>query len=205
MFDKHGAPRRKEDYRRQFQRSRPKTFIPPTDVPQEKWIEPVNHKGGKKPKWRVLEKETTSLEKKRGYTIPPNYKGKNSMTRTQWRRYQQNKKVGKVVTNPQLKPSETVGKEKQKVVGPGKIVANQTVAMTIYSTGKKEVIATQNVECLLEVEKQPRSVGQSKEEEPKYSPQPEEGESEYSPQSDEEFDEDMYDENNNDIYGTNLL
>lgn len=60
-----------------------KTFIPPTDVPQEKWIESVSHKGGKKPKWRVLEKEITSPEKKKGYMVSPNYKGKNPMTKTQ--------------------------------------------------------------------------------------------------------------------------
>lgn len=44
-------------------------------------------------------------------------------------------------------------------------------------------------------------MGEPKEEEPEYSPQPEEGEPEYSPQSDEEFDEDMYGETNDDIYG----
>lgn len=88
-----------------------------------------------------------------------------------------------------------------KVKGPGKMVANQTVAMTVDSMGKKVVIATQNVECSSDIETQPQSEGKSKEEEPKYSPQPEEGEPEYSPQSDEELDEDMYDENNDDIYG----
>lgn len=102
----------------------PKTFIPPIDVTKEKWIESVNQKGGIKPKWRVLEKETTSLEKKKGYIISPNYKGKNLMTRTHWRRYQQNKKAGKVITTPQLKPSEIAGQEKHlpKVVGSGKMV-----------------------------------------------------------------------------------
>ena len=60
VFDKRGTPRQNKEYRRQFQRPRPKTFIPPTDVPHEKWIESVSQKGGKKPKWRVLEKETAS-------------------------------------------------------------------------------------------------------------------------------------------------
>lgn len=63
--------------------------------------------------------------------------------------------------------------------------------MTIDSTGKKAMIATQNVECSSEIKRQPRSEGKSEEEESEYSPQPEEGEPEYSPQSDEEFDEDM--------------
>lgn len=82
MFDKRGAPQRNEEYKRQFQRPRPKTFIPPTDVPQEKWIESVSQKGGKKSKGRVLDKETASPEKKRGYVVSPNYKWKNPMTRT---------------------------------------------------------------------------------------------------------------------------
>lgn len=43
------------------------------------------------------------------------------------------------------------------------------------------------------------------EEEPEYSPQPEEGEPGYSPQSDEEFDEDMYDKYNDDIYGDDFI
>lgn len=47
--------------------------------------------------------------------------------------------------------------------------------------------------------------GESKEEEPEYSPQTEEGEPEYSPQSDEEFDEDIYDENNDEIYGDDFI
>lgn len=77
--------------------------------------------------------------------------------------------------------------------------------MIVDSTGKKAVIATQNVECSSEIEGRPRSKEKSKEEEPKYSPQPEEEEPEYSPLSDEEFDKDMYDENNDDIYGDDFV
>lgn len=57
MFNKCGAPRRNEEYRRQFQHPRPKTFLPPSDIPQEKWVESVNQKGCKRPKWRVLDLE----------------------------------------------------------------------------------------------------------------------------------------------------
>lgn len=92
-----------------------------------------------------------------------------------------------------------------KVKGPGKMVANQTVAMIVDSTEKKTVIATQNVECSSDLERQPQSEGKSKEEEPEYSPQPEEEEPEYSPQSDEEFDEVMYEENNDDIYDDDFV
>lgn len=56
--------------------------------------------GGKRSKWRVLdlEKETAFSEKKvetMGYVVSSNYKGKNPMTRTQWRCYQRNKNLGK--------------------------------------------------------------------------------------------------------------
>ena len=60
LFDKQGVPRRNEEYRKQFQQARPKTFVPPSDSPQEKWVEPVCQKGGKRPKWRVLDLEKES-------------------------------------------------------------------------------------------------------------------------------------------------
>lgn len=93
VFDKRGAPRQNEEYRRQFQHPRPKTFLPSSDIPQEKLMESMNQKGDKRPKWRVLdlEKETTFSIKKvktRGYVFSPNYKGKTPMTKTQWRDYQ---------------------------------------------------------------------------------------------------------------------
>lgn len=117
--------------------------------------------------------------------VSPNYKGNNPMTRTQWRRYQWNKIAKRDVAAPHLKPMETYRQKKQipKVLGPGqgKMVANQKMAMTVDSIGKKAVVASQSVECLTEVEKQPQSGGESKEEKPEYSPQPEEGEPEYSP------------------------
>ncbi|XP_050878857.1 uncharacterized protein LOC127082674 [Lathyrus oleraceus] len=77
--------------------------------------------------------------------------------------------------------------------------------MTVDSTGKKAVVASQSVKCSYEVKEQPGVVGESKEEEPDYSPQQEEGEPGYYPQSEEEFDEDMYDETNDDIYGDDFV
>lgn len=47
IFDKRGATRRNEEYKRQFQQPRPRTFLLPTDVPQEKWMESVNQKGAR--------------------------------------------------------------------------------------------------------------------------------------------------------------
>lgn len=118
VFDKSGAPRRNEEYKRQFQQPRLKTFRPLSDIPQEKWVEPVNHKGSKRPKWKVLdlEKEAKTLKKRfkpKGYVVSPNYKGKNPMTITQWRHYQRNKKAGKEASTSQLKPVETFGQKRQ--------------------------------------------------------------------------------------------
>lgn len=120
-----------------------------------------------------------------------------------------NKKVGRDVTISHLKPVETSRQKKHipKVLGlgQGKMVAKQKMAMIIDSTGKKAMVASQTVKCSLEVEKQPRDEGESKKEEPDYSPQLEQGEPKYSPHSDEEFDEYMYDETNDDIYGDDFV
>lgn len=90
-------------------------------------------------------------------------------------------------------------------VGQGKMVANQTMAMIVDSTWKKKVVTSQSMNCSSEVEKESGDVGILKEEEYEYSSQSEEGEPEYSPQSDEEFNEDMYDETNDDIYGDDFV
>lgn len=42
VFHKRGEPRRNEEYIRKFQYPRPKTFLPLLDIPQEKWVKPVN-------------------------------------------------------------------------------------------------------------------------------------------------------------------
>lgn len=65
LFDRNGEPRRNEDYRRQFQRSRPKTFIPPTDVPQEKVDKVHQSERGQKAKMEIVgERDNISKEEK---------------------------------------------------------------------------------------------------------------------------------------------
>lgn len=71
----------------------------------------MSQKGSKWPKWRVMElgKEAKSADKRpesKGYVDSPNYKGKNPMTRTQWRRYQRNKKAEKEASSSGTKPVE---------------------------------------------------------------------------------------------------
>lgn len=60
--------------------------------------EASKQKQRKKAKVEVLDQETEVkvLKKEgisKGYMVSPNYKGKNSMTKTQWRHYQRNKKA----------------------------------------------------------------------------------------------------------------
>lgn len=135
-----------------------------------------------------LEKETAYPEKKvetKGYVVSPNYKGKNPMTRTQWRRYQQNKKAGKNVMTPHLKLVET-SRQKRQIpkavgVGQGKMVVSRTMAMTVDPTGKKAIVTFQSMKCLSEVKKDLGDMGKTKEKESEYSIQLEEGKHEYSP------------------------
>lgn len=172
----------------------------------------MNQKGGKRPKWRVLdlEKETKMPEKKveiRGYVVSPNYKRKSPMTRTQWRRYQRNKKDEKEAPTSQLKPVETSGQERQLPKGvwtkKGKIVSNQTITMIIDLVGRKRIVSSQSMKCSSQVEneKEPENTLQPNVEEPEYSPQSNEEGLEYSPQSDE----DMYEDTNDDTYGEDFI
>ena len=67
----------------------------------------MSQKGGKRPKWKVIVHEVEVREKKaksEGYQVSPNYKGKKSMTRTQWRCYQRNKKATREASISQVKP-----------------------------------------------------------------------------------------------------
>lgn len=98
----------------------------------------MNQRGRKRTNWRVLdlEKEAKTSEKRvdpRGYVVSPYYKWKNPMTRTQWRRYQRNKKVGKEALTLQLKSVETSRQKRQHPKGvwieKGKIVANQIMSI----------------------------------------------------------------------------
>lgn len=64
VFDKHGEPRRNEEYRRKFQHPRPKTFIPPTHSTRK--VDRVRHpKRGQKTKVEsVGERDSISKEEK---------------------------------------------------------------------------------------------------------------------------------------------
>lgn len=72
--------------------------------------------------------------------------------------YQRNKKVGKEAPTSQLRHVETSAQKRKfpKVVWveKGKIVANQTIAMTVDPTGKKGVVSSQSMKCPSQVEKE---------------------------------------------------
>lgn len=77
MFDSTGKPRRNEEHQKLAQSTRPRTFVPPSDTPPEKWVEEVSQKGSKRPKCRVMEpgKEAESAVKRaesKGYMVSPN-------------------------------------------------------------------------------------------------------------------------------------
>lgn len=87
VFDSKGNPRRNTEHQKATPSARPRTFVPPSDTPPEKWVEEVSRKGRKRPKWKVIEMGKTAepsdnnVEAK-GYMISPNYKEKNPITRT---------------------------------------------------------------------------------------------------------------------------
>lgn len=117
LFYKKGIPRRHKEYRRKFHNPRPKTFRPPSNTLQEKWVKPMNQKRGKRPQWRVFYQETNIQVQEKGgelkrYVFSPNYPGKNPMTRTHWRSYQRNKKVDKEASMLQWKVVQTLEKKK---------------------------------------------------------------------------------------------
>lgn len=62
-------------------------------------------------------------------------------------------------------------------------MVNQTMTMTMDSSGEKGIISTQSIKCtsLVEDKKEPKLTPQLNEEEPEHSPQLDEEELEYSP------------------------
>ena len=69
-------------------------------------------------KWEMMEKGSSSSKFFEAgitskYHVPPTYKGKNPITKTQWRRFQRNKKVAREAT---LKVAPLKGESVQKEV-----------------------------------------------------------------------------------------
>jgi len=113
-FNKRGVPYKMKPSDQGSSRTHKGTFNPPLKSPTDTWV----FSGGKKTchatpptKW-VKRMATTPHQKEasnaKRYAYNNNYKGKNPMTKTQWRRYQRQKKVNT------LKEITNVGKKEEK-------------------------------------------------------------------------------------------
>lgn len=133
------------------------------------------------------------------------------MTRTQWRRYQQNKKAGKEDSSSGTRPIEPTEQKRsnpqKKWVEKEKIMVNQTVAMTVDTSGKSEVVTNQSAKRSSAIKEPtiPEYTPQS-EEKLDYTPLPEEKDPEYTPtDGEDDFDDYMYDDGHDDTYGENFI
>lgn len=147
-----------------------------------------------------LEKEAKTPGKKvepRGYLFSPNYKGKNPHVQNTMEALPAKQERWENGSDFTAEACRNLWTEKTTSKGAwmekGKIMANQTMAMTVDLAGRKGIISPQSMKCTSQVEnkKEPENTLQSNKEEPEYSPQSDEEEPEYSPQYDEEFDDDM--------------
>lgn len=78
----------------------PITYMPQLKALVGKWVHPQDKAGTNKNKGEVLDLNTTwvridSSQATNKHPYNPNYKGKSLMTRTQWLRYQRQKKVSR--------------------------------------------------------------------------------------------------------------
>ncbi|KAH1237870.1 hypothetical protein GmHk_08G022674 [Glycine max] len=102
------------------------TFAPPGSVPVEKWM----HQGLIRFNKGIMEVGGSSGTKQIGpqeanrYSYRNNYKGKNPMTRTQWRRFQRQKKLAQ--QNPQMGQYKEVSRRpvKERLLPPCKHLAS---------------------------------------------------------------------------------
>jgi len=76
---------------------RSKTFVPITKVPMQKWVHSTQqvskHGNGKVVKGTTSASSTNTPPESKRFAYNNNYKGKNPMIRTQWRKYQRYKKA----------------------------------------------------------------------------------------------------------------
>lgn len=99
VFDKRGVPRRQDN---PHPRAKRVTFKLPAEVPEDKWTQV----GSKKGKWKSFEdggriswayRKQFQASKREAIRLE-NYKGKNHMSRSQWRRHQRLRKAEREMT-----------------------------------------------------------------------------------------------------------
>ena len=124
-------PEVRYDPRRGYQKGpmnqvkRPSTFRPPTNVPVDTWLKTTSRKRPSEEKWQTFDvprgpslayrnKFQTTTTNKVAH-VSSNYKGKNPMSRSQWRRYQRRRKAEREATEePQPESSTNVPQRKGK-------------------------------------------------------------------------------------------
>jgi hypothetical protein len=115
-FNKRGVPYKMKFSDKNPSRNQKKTFNPPAKSPTDTWV----FSGGKRsgysaPPTKWVKRVTTTPNQKetsnsKQYAYNNNYMGRNPMTKTQWRRYQRQKKAGV------LKDITNIGKDTGKQV-----------------------------------------------------------------------------------------
>jgi hypothetical protein len=109
FFDRRGAPRRPDS---PHPRAKRVMFKLPAEVPEDKWTQA----GPKKGKWRSFEdggrtswayRKQFQASKREAIRLE-NYKGKNHMSRSQWRRHQRLRKAEREMTSREIGESSNI-------------------------------------------------------------------------------------------------
>ena len=117
-------PRRGHQQSPMTQERRPPTFRPPTNVPIDTWLNTMGRKRPNEERWHTFDvPRGSSLDYKKEYHasasnkmthVSSNYKGKNPMSRSQWRRFQRRRKAEKEAARPHPEVSTNVQKRQRK-------------------------------------------------------------------------------------------
>ena len=115
---------RRASQRGSNQEKRPLTFRPPTNVPVDTWYKTSGRKRPSEERWHSFDvpRGSSLTQKKEPQVAAPkvaqvssNYKGRNPMSRSQWRRYQRRRKAEKEAANePKAETSSNVPQRKQR-------------------------------------------------------------------------------------------
>jgi len=116
-----------------------KAFVP--YVPNQKWVQST-HKNVQHGKNNAVKRSTSTVDSNKNgisfeskkYAYNNNYKGKNLMTRTQWRRYQMSKKgVAASLEDKAINPNDG-----QRMVEPGRRPAKERLSLPLVEDDPNE-------------------------------------------------------------------
>ena len=145
-FDPRRAPSRQDQAKQRIPGAKPTTFKPTADASKGKWVRPVQERECGQRKWKNFEvNRGSSMEyrkefqtsKKSAY-ISENYKGKNPMSRSQWRREQRRRKAEREAGAKDKAESSTnvsVGRnEKEGKPVEGRPIEKMSVGRKLFAT-----------------------------------------------------------------------